>query len=221
MRPIPTPVLTRGLRLTMALGVVCSAAALISGWIPVPGNGFASPSLLTSARVTGLSSLSNAAQTSVTQATLLISRLGGADAAEAGSQGPSAGADAKASALIAHMNAARLSSGTHELLRDPALDAVALARAQDLLALDYFDHYGPAGESAFTELRARGIRYRLAGENLARNNHSDAATVTVAFEALMASPGHHANIVEPRFQRVGVAAVPHRSLWLYVTIFTD
>jgi uncharacterized protein YkwD len=119
------------------------------------------------------------------------------------------------------MNAARSAAGTQELAREPVLDAVALARAEDLLARDYFDHYGPDGESAFSELRFRGIGYRLAGENLARNNASDSRTVEAAFESLMASPGHRANIVEPRFRRVGVAAVRHGKLWLYVTIFTD
>jgi len=45
---------------------------------------------------------------------------------------------------------------------------------------------------------ARGLRYRLAGENLARNNYPDSRTVEAAYEGLMASPGHRANILEAR-----------------------
>ena len=85
----------------------------------------------------------------------------------------------------------------------------------------YFDHYAPDGESAFSELAVRGIRYRLAGENLARNNYAEAKTVAAAFEGLMASPGHRANILEERFSKVGVAAVQSGKMWVYVTVFKD
>ena len=85
----------------------------------------------------------------------------------------------------------------------------------------YFDHYAPDGESAFTELAARDIQYRLAGENLARNNYADARTVGAAFDGLMASAGHRANILEPRFSSVGVAAVQSGKMWIYVTVFLN
>jgi uncharacterized protein YkwD len=219
MRPRPIRFLTRRRLLATALGVACSVTAGFAGGMRVPGTGQTVPSSLSSTSDTGLSALSNGAQTSVTKATLLVSRLAGADEADAESRASTA--PAKANALVEYMNGARSAAGSPELLRDSELDAVALVRAQDLLALNYFDHYGPDGESAFTELRARGIRYLVAGENLARNNHDDDKTVTVAFESLMASPGHHANIIEPRYHRVGVAAVPYGDTWLYVTIFTN
>jgi uncharacterized protein YkwD len=123
--------------------------------------------------------------------------------------------------LLAAMNAARAQAGLEPLAWDPDLAAVALARARDLIEHDYFDHYGPDGRSAFSELAARGIRYGLAGENLARNNYAEAKTVQAAFQGLMGSPGHRANILEPRFTRVGVAAVRSGRVWLYVTIFAD
>ncbi|MGH2625913.1 MAG: CAP domain-containing protein [Anaerolineales bacterium] len=222
MRPRSTLKLTLGSRLALALGGVCSVAALLAGWVSVPGVGFTAPSLITSADGAGLSASSNSPQTSVTEGSppvLLPSGPEGAGAAEGAAF--SASAAAKATSLVDQMNRARADAGTQRLSRSPALDAVALSRALDLLRLGYFDHYGPDGESAFTELRSRGIRYRLAGENLARNNYPDAMTVNQAFEALMASPGHHANIVEPRFASVGVAAVLVGERWLYVTVFTN
>ncbi len=127
----------------------------------------------------------------------------------------------KVVALLAAMNAARTASGLQPLNWSPALAEVALVRARDLLANGYFDHYGPDGRSAFSELAARGIRYGLAGENLARNNYAEARTVEAAFQGLMASPGHRANILEPQFTSVGVAAVRSGRTWLYVTVFTD
>lgn len=128
---------------------------------------------------------------------------------------------AKASAFLDAMNAARIAEGTSLLSREPALDEVALARANNLVTNGYFDHYAPDGESAFSELAARGIRYRLAGENLARNNYPEARTVAAAFDGLMASPGHRANILEPRFTRAGVAVVHSGHMWVYVTVFMD
>jgi uncharacterized protein YkwD len=119
------------------------------------------------------------------------------------------------------MNGGRLEAGLAALQSDPVLEEVALIRAQNLIANGYFDHYAPDGESAFSELAARGIRYRLAGENLARNNFPDAKTASAAFEALMASAGHRANILEERFAHVGVVAVLHANIWLYVTVFTN
>ena len=128
---------------------------------------------------------------------------------------------AKASALLDLVNGARAKDGVALLERDAALDAVALARARNLLTNGYFDHYAPDGESAFSELAARGIHYRLAGENLARNNYIESRTVHAAFEGLMGSPGHRANILEERFAHAGIAAVQSSHMWVYVTVFKD
>lgn len=127
----------------------------------------------------------------------------------------------KAAALLDLMNGARRREGLDPLIRDEALADVARARADNLVANGYFDHYAPDGESAFSELAARAIRYRLAGENLARNNYPDGRTAAAAYEGLMASPGHRANILEPRFARAGVTAVRSGRMWIYVTVFTN
>ncbi len=69
---------------------------------------------------------------------------------------------------------------------------------------------------------SRGIGYGLAGENLARNNYPDAQTLDIAFDGLMASPTHQANILEPRFVFVGAAVARARDgMWVYVAIFKD
>lgn len=121
--------------------------------------------------------------------------------------------------LFEAMNAARAAEGLQPLAWSAPLEGVALARANHLLQHGYFGHYGPDGTSAFTELRARGIDYQVAGENLARNNFPGDESPAAAFEALMASPSHRANILEPRFDTAGVAAVLDGDTWLYVTVF--
>jgi uncharacterized protein YkwD len=123
--------------------------------------------------------------------------------------------------LFERMNGARVTGGASALARNTDLDGVALARAKNLVEVGYFDHYAPDGTSAFTELTSRGLAYYVAGENLARNNYPPAQTVQAAFDALMASPGHRANILEPRFGAVGVAAVREGDMWLFVTVFTN
>lgn len=127
----------------------------------------------------------------------------------------------KARALLDSMNEARRAEGLAPLEWEASLEEVAYERAQNLVANGYFDHYAPDGESAFSELAARGIRYRLAGENLARNNYVETRTVAAAFDGLMNSPGHRANILEPRFSSVGVAAVRDGKMWVYVTVFLN
>lgn len=127
----------------------------------------------------------------------------------------------KARGLLDAMNEARLAQGLAALEWDPSLEEVAYARAENLVENGYFDHYAPDGESAFSELAARGIRYRLAGENLARNNYLENKTVAAAFEGLMNSPGHRANILEERFSSVGVGAIRDGKMWIYVTVFLN
>lgn len=127
----------------------------------------------------------------------------------------------KAYALFEAMNEARRAEGLTPLEWDSSLEEVAYARAANLVANGYFEHYGPDGESAFSELAARGIRYRLAGENLARNNYSETRTVAAAFDGLMNSPGHRANILEERFSSVAVACVRDGKMWIYVTVFLN
>lgn len=127
----------------------------------------------------------------------------------------------KSSVLLQKMNDARTNDGLEVMTADAELADVALVRAQDLIENGYFDHYSPAGENAFAELGVRGISYRLAGENLARNNYPEAKTVMAAYDGLMGSPGHRANILEPRFSRAGVAVVKSGRLWYYVTVFAD
>lgn len=141
--------------------------------------------------------------------------------ARAAGVAPSALSAPTTDSLLDRMNVARASAGLTPLARDPSLEEVAAARAANLVRFGYFDHFGPGGESAFTELAARGVGYQLAGENLARNSHAAGDSLRVAFDGLMASPTHRANIMEPVFTRAGVVVVRQGSWLLYVSVFKD
>jgi uncharacterized protein YkwD len=69
-------------------------------------------------------------------------------------------------------------------------------------------------QSMYTILRGCGAS--VAAENLARGNVSADAIVA----AWWASPGHRANILDGRLNRIGVAAVYARGQWVVVADFT-
>ena len=69
-------------------------------------------------------------------------------------------------------------------------------------------HYDATGKVAIQGLLATAkTSYSLAGENLARLRAEDADAAQQAEVALMNSPTHRKNILEPRFNRLAVGLV--------------
>ncbi|HCY64178.1 MAG TPA: colicin V production protein [Oxalobacteraceae bacterium] len=101
--------------------------------------------------------------------------------------------------MLELVNKERAKANLSPLVMDAALTSVARQHSADMLARGYFSHYSPEGKSAFDRLRAAKIAFLLAGENLAF-----APTVRLAHSGLMNSPGHRANILRPRFERIGI-----------------
>lgn len=100
------------------------------------------------------------------------------------------------------VNQARAQAGLAPLASDPVLVRLARLKAQDMVNLGYFGHQSPTYGSPFDMLRAAGISYRYAGENLA-----GAPDVDSAHNSLLASPGHRANILNRNYARVGIGVV--------------
>ena len=82
---------------------------------------------------------------------------------------------------------------------DPTIRDVARAYSVTMFQQGYFAHLGQDGSSPFDRMRAGGVNFRAAGENLAL-----APTVQVAHDGLMNSPGHRANILNGRYRRIGI-----------------
>lgn len=109
--------------------------------------------------------------------------------------------------LLDLTNADRASNGLPPVSFDPASLQVARIRAAAQIPDGPLSHYNSLGELAFVGLLAdSGIQYVLAGENLARTSSQDTATVTRMNEALMNSPTHRANILEPSFNLLAVGS---------------
>jgi uncharacterized protein YkwD len=85
---------------------------------------------------------------------------------------------------------------------DERLRHLARQHSADMLARGYFSHTDREGRSPFARMRAAGIQFNAAGENIAF-----APSVTTAFTGLMNSPGHRANILRPEFGRVGIGII--------------
>lgn len=115
--------------------------------------------------------------------------------------------------LFDQVNEERASAGLPPLVWDDRLVPVARAHSTEMFRLRYFAHQSPVTGSPFDRLKAAGITYSRAGENLAY-----AQSVTVAHRGLMSSEGHRANILSAEFTRIGIGVV---SAGAYGRMFTQ
>ncbi len=111
------------------------------------------------------------------------------------------------------VNEERTSVGLPPLSWDDRLVPIARAHSAEMFKLRYFSHQSPVAGSPFDRLKAGGITYSRAGENLAY-----AQSVTVAHRGLMSSEGHRANILSPQFTRIGIGVM---SAGAYGRMFTQ
>lgn len=101
--------------------------------------------------------------------------------------------------LVNLVNAERAKAGLPALQVDLRLVATARVKSQDMITYNYFSHDSARLGSPFDQMKAAGITYRTAGENIAGNR-----TVAGAHQSLMNSPGHRANILSTKFTKIGI-----------------
>ncbi|MEW6546557.1 MAG: CAP domain-containing protein [Bacillota bacterium] len=97
------------------------------------------------------------------------------------------------------INMERARVGLPALQVDPTLVRLARLKSEDMVAKGYFGHISPTYGSPFAMMEGAGVKYRYAAENLA-----GAPAVDIAHRALMASPGHRANILSPHLTHAGI-----------------
>jgi uncharacterized protein YkwD len=101
--------------------------------------------------------------------------------------------------MVELVNAERAKLGLRKLIPDPALTPVARLHSQDMFARGYFSHYSLEGKTVSDRLKAAGVTFLTAGENLAL-----APTLLKAHSGLMNSPGHKANILHKAYGKIGI-----------------
>ncbi|MCL6613723.1 MAG: CAP domain-containing protein, partial [Firmicutes bacterium] len=104
--------------------------------------------------------------------------------------------------MVELVNQERAKAGLAPLTVVPQLVEIARIKSRDMVTANYFGHNSPNFGSTFNLVKQWGIPYTYGGENLA-----GAADVLTAHRMLMASPGHRANILNPRFNRMGIGIV--------------
>ncbi len=128
-------------------------------------------------------------------ATLLASLTIGASPAEAaGDAAPGWRGD-----MLRMVNALRVEAGVVPLRPCPSLRRAAQDYAVVMASTGRFSHTGPDGSAPWDRMRAQGFQWRAAGENIAAGQR----TVREVMGAWIASPDHHATLVDPDLRQVG------------------
>lgn len=105
--------------------------------------------------------------------------------------------------VIAQTNQRRQQLGLPALTTNSVLSTAAQLKAADMFANQYWAHTSPQGKEPWDFIRSAGYSYQAAGENLAR----DFMGTSEMIDAWMNSPTHRANIVNSRYQEIGIAVV--------------
>lgn len=105
--------------------------------------------------------------------------------------------------IVGLANHARLTAGVPPLQVDATLQSSALAKGEDMMTRDYFAHDSPDGRKPWSWINREQYDYIYAGENLA----VDFLSAEAIHEAFMKSPSHRQNIMNGKYQDIGVAVV--------------
>ena len=111
--------------------------------------------------------------------------------------------------VIRLVNAERAKYGLAALTEDWELSRVARYKSQDMHDNRYFAHSSPTYGTPFQMIRAFGLSYRTAGENIAMGYATPAAVVA----GWMNSEGHRANILNSAYTKIGVGYVADGHYW--------
>ena len=121
----------------------------------------------------------------------------------------------QARVLFENLNLARIEEGVAAVAWSAALAEVAGGHGREMYEDGYFSHVSPVTGTVDERLEARGIPFRVVGENLALS-----PTVATVHEGLLASSAHRATMLDPRFTRVGVSALEGPLGLMVVQVFS-
>jgi uncharacterized protein YkwD len=100
------------------------------------------------------------------------------------------------------VNRDRVAAGLAAVTWDARLADIARAHSRDMSEHDFVGHVSPRTGTALDRVHKGGLEPELILENVGR-----AYSAQEAESGFMASPGHRANVVEPRAKRLGVGVV--------------
>lgn len=116
--------------------------------------------------------------------------------------------------VIRLVNEQRAKNGLRPLTANWELSRVARYKSQDMVDNRYFSHTSPTYGTPFQMIKAFGLTYRTAGENIAYGQQTPLAVVN----AWMNSSGHRANILNASYTQIGVGYVAAGHYWTQMFI---
>lgn len=105
--------------------------------------------------------------------------------------------------LIELTNQERAKKGLSSVTENEALDKAAQMKAQNMLSENYWAHFAPSGKTPWDFILGSGYKFTYAGENLAKNFYNSDEVVV----AWMNSSTHRDNLLNPKYQDIGIAVV--------------
>lgn len=117
---------------------------------------------------------------------------------------------AEVNQVLTETNNYRAQNGLPALKLDSRVMATAQSKAQDMATNRYFSHTSPTLGSPFDQMKAEGITYRRAAENIAMGQRSAKEVV----DAWMKSPGHRANILDRNLTHIGIGYTAKGNYWV-------
>ena len=112
------------------------------------------------------------------------------------------------------VNIERVKHGLHELRHNLELSKVAQIKVEDMGDNAYYDHISPTYGSPASMMRDFGFSFRTSGENIAMGQFTPGQVVAQWLE----SPGHRANILNPKYTDIGVGFTCGGAFWAQMFI---
>lgn len=104
--------------------------------------------------------------------------------------------------ILKATNFQREKYGIPPLKESLKLNASAAIKVEDMFKNQYFSHYSPTGQGVGDLAKIVGYDFILIGENLALGNYKDDQSLVLAW---MESKGHRENILNEKYQEIGIA----------------
>jgi len=124
------------------------------------------------------------------------------------------------SGVLRYTNEQRTNNGLTPLTENSILDTSAKLKVEDMFKNQYFEHISPLGIGIGELAQQVNYEYIVIGENLAMGNFENSQKLV---EAWMASPGHRENILNNKYQEIGIAVMEStyqgKKVWMAVQHF--
>ena len=116
--------------------------------------------------------------------------------------------------VIRLVNEIRAQNGLKPLTTNWELSRLARYKSEDMSNDRYFSHTSPTYGTPFQMIKAFGLSYRSAGENIAYGYGTPAAVVN----GWMNSSGHRANLLNASYTQIGVGYCASGNYWTQMFI---